>query len=57
MSAWDPFARDEPNTQSLTPQTLVIADEDGELALDVRPFVLPSICVLDPRGAPPRSGP
>lgn len=42
LSAWDPFARDEPNTQSLTPQTLVIADEDGELALDVRPFVLPS---------------
>lgn len=41
--AWDPFARDEPETRALPKQTIELVREDGSKArLEVRPFVLPA---------------
>jgi hypothetical protein len=43
VTAWDPFARDEPRTQALPVQTIELMREEGETArLSVRPFVLPA---------------
>lgn len=42
LTAWDPFARDEPETQALPTQTLTFSDPDrGEMKVVVAPFVLP----------------
>lgn len=41
--AWDPFARDEPETRALPKQTIELVREDGSKAkLEVRPYVLPA---------------
>lgn len=43
VTAWDPFAREEPRTRVLRPQTIELPLEDGGAAkLSVRPFVLPA---------------
>jgi hypothetical protein len=41
--AWDPFARDEPQTRALPKQTIELVRDDGSKAkLEVRPYVLPA---------------
>jgi hypothetical protein len=43
VTAWDPFARDEPRTRILPRQAIELTAEDGEVAtLRVQPYVLPS---------------
>jgi hypothetical protein len=43
VTAWDPFAREEPRTRVLRPQLIELPLEDGGAAkLQVRPFVLPA---------------
>jgi hypothetical protein len=43
VTAWDPFAREEPRTRKLPRQTIELTTEDGAVAtLGVQPYVLPS---------------
>lgn len=43
VEPWDPFARDEPKTRALAPQTVEMPVDDDEIVqLEVRPFVLPA---------------
>jgi hypothetical protein len=43
VTAWDPFARDEPNTMVLPRQTIELTREEGPTAkLTVQPYVLPT---------------
>lgn len=43
VTAWDPFAREEPRTRTLPRQTIELTTGDGALAtLAVQPYVLPS---------------
>lgn len=41
LEPWDPFARDEPRTQTLPPQRLEGGGDDG-FTVHVRPYVLPA---------------
>lgn len=42
IDAWDPYARSEPHTHALAPQTISYEDADGRsIAVEARPYVLP----------------
>lgn len=41
IEAWDPFARDEPQTVALEKQDLVLQSGRGWLTVTVRPYILP----------------
>lgn len=42
LTSWDPFARSEPKTKVLTPQTVELADEDESIELRISPYLLPA---------------
>lgn len=41
VAAWDPFARDQPATRTLTPQSMMLTTAGGRSAVQIAPFILP----------------
>jgi hypothetical protein len=57
VEPWDPFARAEPHTRVLPSQVLECADADqGSIAIDVRPYVLPGQQLFSSSEAHKRAG-